>query len=510
MNMKKYIFALLALCGLAHAQTIPPYVIRPTATCTASISYLTAGVAATCTPAADASHNGYLTSTDWSTFNSKGSGTVTTTGSPASGNIAKFSGATSITNGDLSGDCTTSGTLVTTCLKTNGTNFGTAATQNTGTSGATIPLLNGANTWSGVQSINSGDLALKGATSGTITINAAATAGTNTLTLPAGTTDLSSTGGTSQVLKQTSSGGAITVARLACADLSDAGSDCSNGVLTTKGDLSGYSSTYARVPVGSNGQSLLGDSTQTLGLGYYNNSMPLQFGLHDYDDLVQGLASAGQGGKISCNGVTGGFVGNAFAAGHPGVQQLSTGTLSGGDTRCGMAFTGTASGSSGMLRMGDGSFEASIIFKIDTLSSSSVRYLLVSGLGDVNTPAIYTGDLIALVYSDNIDSGIFVLDVVTAGTAVVTNGVTTAAADWYAARFVINSAYTQVDLYTRDLTTQAAEVHEATYTGTAGSTLPATTVGFGLIHDILNENNATSRTTSLDAMGYHYLLNGRR
>jgi len=43
-----------------------------------------------------------------------GGGTVTTTGSPASGNLTKFSGAASITNGDLSGDVTTSGTLVAT------------------------------------------------------------------------------------------------------------------------------------------------------------------------------------------------------------------------------------------------------------------------------------------------------------------------------------------------------------------------------------------------------------
>jgi hypothetical protein len=43
-----------------------------------------------------------------------GSGTVTTTGSPASGNLAKFSGATSVTSGDLSGDVTTSGTLAAT------------------------------------------------------------------------------------------------------------------------------------------------------------------------------------------------------------------------------------------------------------------------------------------------------------------------------------------------------------------------------------------------------------
>jgi hypothetical protein len=43
-----------------------------------------------------------------------GSGSVTTSGSPASGNLTKFSGATAVTNGDLSGDVTTSGALATT------------------------------------------------------------------------------------------------------------------------------------------------------------------------------------------------------------------------------------------------------------------------------------------------------------------------------------------------------------------------------------------------------------
>lgn len=47
----------------------------------------------------------------WST--PAGGGTVGTTGTPASGNLAKFSAATTITNGDLSGDISTSGTLVT-------------------------------------------------------------------------------------------------------------------------------------------------------------------------------------------------------------------------------------------------------------------------------------------------------------------------------------------------------------------------------------------------------------
>lgn len=64
-------------------------------------------------------------------------------------------------------------------------------------------------------------VSLSGATSGAVVVKAAAVAGSNTVTLPAGTTDFSATGGTSQVVKQTSSGGAFTVGQLAMADVSD-------------------------------------------------------------------------------------------------------------------------------------------------------------------------------------------------------------------------------------------------------------------------------------------------
>lgn len=75
---------------------------------------------------------------------------VTTTGTPSSGNLTVFSGTNTITNGNLSGDATTTNTLVTTVSSFNsGTAFGTAAGVNTGTSGATIPLNNGNNTFSG-------------------------------------------------------------------------------------------------------------------------------------------------------------------------------------------------------------------------------------------------------------------------------------------------------------------------------------------------------------------------
>ncbi len=70
---------------------------------TTSVDYVGAGVTAT-------NVGGAITVT----IPGGSGGTVTTTGSPASGNLAKFSGATSVTNGDLSGDVTTSGALATT------------------------------------------------------------------------------------------------------------------------------------------------------------------------------------------------------------------------------------------------------------------------------------------------------------------------------------------------------------------------------------------------------------
>jgi hypothetical protein len=60
-----------------------------------------------------------------------GSGTVTTTGTPASGNLAFFSGSSAITSGNLSGDCITTGTGAITCTRTSGLAFASSATTDT-------------------------------------------------------------------------------------------------------------------------------------------------------------------------------------------------------------------------------------------------------------------------------------------------------------------------------------------------------------------------------------------
>jgi hypothetical protein len=101
--------------------------------------------------------------------------------------------------------------------------FGSTANTITFPSSAsyTVAGLSVAGTWSANQTFNSSTFILAGATSGTLTIKPAAIAGTNTITLPAGTTDFSATGGTSQVVKQDSIGAAFTIGQLAASDLSN-------------------------------------------------------------------------------------------------------------------------------------------------------------------------------------------------------------------------------------------------------------------------------------------------
>lgn len=71
-----------------------------------------------------------------------------------------------------------------------GTDLGTASIATMGTSGHVVPFLDGGNTWSGVQSFNSGDIKLNGSSSGTGTLNAPAAASTFVWTLPAATETL--------------------------------------------------------------------------------------------------------------------------------------------------------------------------------------------------------------------------------------------------------------------------------------------------------------------------------
>lgn len=155
-----------------------------------------------------------------------GQATITTLGTIATGTwnatvLTGQYGGTGVANTGstitLGGNLVTSGAFATTLTSTATTN----STLPAGTH--TLAGLDVAQTWSANQQFNSGNFLLKGATSGTITLTAAAVAGSNTVTFPAGTTDFSATGATGAFVKQASAGAALTVAVPTIAEIAGLG-----------------------------------------------------------------------------------------------------------------------------------------------------------------------------------------------------------------------------------------------------------------------------------------------
>jgi hypothetical protein len=117
---------------------------------------------------------------------------ATITGSPVSGELTKFSGSSTITNGDLSGDVTTSGSLATTVAKIQGTSI-------TGTSGSGNVVLSSGATLANA-TLTTPDL---GTPSNIVLTNATGTAtgltSGSTLSYPTFTGDIQNTGNATTV-----------------------------------------------------------------------------------------------------------------------------------------------------------------------------------------------------------------------------------------------------------------------------------------------------------------------
>lgn len=99
------------------------------------------------------------------------------------------------------------------------------------------------------------------------------------------------------------------------------------------------------------------------------------------------------------------------------------------------------------ILLGGGAITVNWVFKINTLSDGTNRYILYMGLGDTTSAASDQSNGCYIKYSDNINSGNWVGNTASSSSRTVVNSAIAATAAWHNAQIVINAAGTSVTYF---------------------------------------------------------------
>lgn len=322
----------------------------------------------------------------------------------------------------------------------------------------------------------------------------------------------------------------------------------SSSPLTTKGDLYGFSTVDARLPVGTDTYVLTADSSEALGVKWAAGvSVPVAetdggtgqttYATGDilYSDATDSLSklSAAQCPNILFMDDTGvpswsddisywyddfiyqsttgsdhypwarGANGTGTSsqckigiAGHPGIWELATGT-----TNAGKAVIQKGSNNTSPLILGSGVIIVDFIIHIPVLSTASEEFIFSCGVTDfynVFGGSAITNDQVAFIY-DRTQSTNWLAVTRSGATETVASGGSSVAVDtnWTHARIVINADATSVEFFI-----------DGTSLGTSTTNIPSSDLGVGAM--IEKSVGTTERTLEIDCVRFYNKLTTSR
>ena len=173
-----------------------------------------------------------------------------------------------------------------------------------------------------------------------------------------------------------------------------ASSGVPDDLLTTKGDMHGFSSANARIPVGTNNYSVLADSAQALGLKWGASSTSTLTTTGDllYASGANTLTRLGVGATDEVLTVAGGVPTWASAGGGGSVEYIDTQTITGSAADFSQVTFSTAVDFTAYSEM-------YCSFSIGTVASRDITFRF----GDIDAGAVNTGSYYTYVTTDNTD-----------------------------------------------------------------------------------------------------------